>query len=38
MFKVVLITVGLVADEPYDEALGEGYQASPNKSDNVTWN
>jgi hypothetical protein len=33
MFKVVLITVGLVADEPYNEALGEGYQASPKKSD-----
>jgi len=29
MFKVVLTTVG--ADEPYDEALGEGHRASPKK-------
>ena len=24
---------GIKADEPYDEALGEGYRASPKKSD-----
>ena len=32
MFKVVLTTVGL-SYEPYDEVLGEGFRASPKKSD-----